>query len=232
MKKDFIMDLKATRANAHEEMEKGAVTDAYRADVQTVVKLLNESLATEIVCVLRYRRHHFMAKGIHAESVAAEFMQHSIEEQGHADEIAARITQLGGEPNFNPEGMLTRSHADYAEGRTLTEMIKEDLFAERIAIGSYTQMIQYLGGDDPTTRRMLEGILAVEEQHADDLARFLANRASLQATAQSARKTSTKIRPEQGASSDSSRHHHGNGDESPRTAKVPPVSGMSPAGEK
>jgi bacterioferritin len=138
-----------------------------------VIKVLNEALATEIVCVLRYRRHYFMASGIHAESVAAEFLQHSNEEQGHADQIAQRIVQLGGEPNFNPEGLLTRSHAEYEEGDTLINMIKEDLVAERIAIDSYREIIQYLGNDDPTTRRMMEGILAMEEEHADDLVSLL-----------------------------------------------------------
>ena len=138
-----------------------------------MIKVLNEALATEIVCVLRYRRHYFMASGIHAESVAAEFLQHSNEEQGHADQIAQRIVQLGGEPNFNPEGLLTRSHAEYEEGDTLINMIKEDLVAERIAIDSYREIIQYLGNDDPTTRRMMEGILAMEEEHADDLVSLL-----------------------------------------------------------
>jgi len=138
-----------------------------------VIKVLNESLATEIVCVLRYRRHHFMASGIHAEGVAAEFLQHAIEEQGHADQIAQRIVQLGGEPNFNPEGLLSRSHAEYVEGDTLVDMIKEDLVAERIAIDSYREIIQYLANDDPTTRRMMEGILAMEEEHADDLVSLL-----------------------------------------------------------
>jgi bacterioferritin len=138
-----------------------------------VIKVLNEALATEIVCVLRYRRHYFMASGIHAESVAAEFLQHSNEEQAHADQIAQRIVQLGGEPNFSPEGLLTRSHAEYQEGDTLIDMIKEDLVAERIAIDSYREIIQYLGNDDPTTRRMMEGILAMEEEHADDLVSLL-----------------------------------------------------------
>jgi bacterioferritin len=149
------------------------VTEGYKADRETVNKILNEALATEIVCVLRYRRHYFMASGIHAEGVAAEFLQHANEEQGHADQIAQRIVQLGGEPNFNPEGLLTRSHAEYVEGDTLLDMIKEDLVAERIAIDSYREIIQYLGNDDPTTRRMMEGILAMEEEHADDLVNLL-----------------------------------------------------------
>src|SRR5262249_45939671 len=132
-----------------------------------------EALATEIVCVLRYKRHYFMANGIHADSVAAEFLEHANDEQGHADQIAARIVQLGGEPNFNPEGLLTRSHAEYVEGDTLTDMIKEDLVAERIAIDSYREMVRYFGNDDPTSRRLIEGILAVEEEHADDLVSLL-----------------------------------------------------------
>ncbi len=149
------------------------MTEGYSADRETVNKLLNEALATEIVCVLRYKRHYFMASGIHAEGVAAEFLQHANEEQAHADQIAQRIVQLGGAPNFNPEGLLTRSHAEYIEGETLTDMIKEDLVAERIAIDSYRDMINYLGNDDPTTRRMMEGILAMEEEHADDLVNLL-----------------------------------------------------------
>ena len=154
-------------------IEKGAVTEGYTADRDTVIKLLNEALATELVCVLRYKRHYFMASGIQADSVAAEFLEHANDEQGHADQIAARIVQLGGEPNFNPEGLLTRSHAEYVEGDTLTEMIKEDLVAERIAIDSYREMVRYLGNDDPTSRRLIEGILAVEEEHADDLVSLL-----------------------------------------------------------
>jgi bacterioferritin len=171
--KPFLTDIKTLRKRARQHIEQGAVTDGYKADRKTVIKVLNESLATEIVCVLRYRRHHFMASGIHAEGVAAEFLQHAIEEQGHADLIAQRIVQLGGEPNFNPEGLLSRSHAEYVEGETLIDMIKEDLVAERIAIDSYREIIQYLGNDDPTTRRMMEGILAMEEEHADDLVSLL-----------------------------------------------------------
>jgi bacterioferritin len=151
------------------------VTESYRGDRETVIKLLNEALATEIVCVLRYKRHYFMAQGIHAEPIAAEFLQHANEEQGHADQIAERIIQLGGAPNFNPEGLLMRSHSEYVEGHTLIEMIKEDLVAERVAIDSYTEMIRYIGENDITTRRMLESILAVEEEHAEDLASFLAD---------------------------------------------------------
>ncbi len=171
--KPFLTDIKTLRERARQHIERGAVTEGYAADRETVIKVLNESLATEIVCVLRYKRHYFMASGIHAESVAAEFLQHANEEQGHADQIAQRIVQLGGEPNFNPEGLLSRSHAEYVEGDTLLDMIKEDLVAERIAIDSYREIIQYLGNDDPTTRRMMESILAMEEEHADDLVSLL-----------------------------------------------------------
>lgn len=171
--KPFLTDIKNLRERARQHIENGAVTEGYKADRETAVKILNEALATEIVCVLRYKRHYFMASGIHAEGVAAEFLEHANDEQGHADQIAQRIVQLQGEPNFSPEGLLMRSHAEYVEGTTLTEMIKEDLVAERIAIDSYREMIQYFGNDDPTSRRMLEGILAVEEEHADDLVSLL-----------------------------------------------------------
>ena len=171
--KPFLTDIKTLRERARKHIEKGAVTEGYSADRETVVKLLNEALATEIVCVLRYKRHYFMATGIHAEGVAAEFLQHANDEQGHADQIAALIVQLGGAPDFSPEGLLTRSHAEYIEGETLTDMIKEDLVAERIAIDSYRDMINYLDNDDPTSRRLMEGILAVEEEHADDLVNLL-----------------------------------------------------------
>ena len=171
--KPFLTDIKTLRDRARQHIENGAITEGYTADRETVVKLLNEALATEIVCVLRYKRHYFMASGIHAEGVAAEFLEHANDEQGHADSIAQRIVQLKGEPNFNPEGLLMRSHAEYVEGETLTDMIKEDLVAERIAIDSYREMITYFGNDDPTSRRLLEGILAVEEEHADDLVSLL-----------------------------------------------------------
>ena len=170
----FLTDVQTLRARARAHIENGAVTAGYRAQRETVVKLLNEALATEIVCVLRYRRHHFMAQGINAQSVAAEFLVHANEEQQHADQIAARIVQLGGEPDFSPEGLMTRSHAEYVEGKDLVDMIKEDLVAERIAIDSYREMVAWLGNNDSTTRRMLEGILAMEEEHADDLAGMLA----------------------------------------------------------
>jgi bacterioferritin len=171
--KPFLTDIQTLRERARKHIENGAVTAGYTADRETVVKLLNEALATEIVCVLRYKRHYFMASGIHAEGVAAEFLEHANDEQGHADQIAQRIVQLKGEPNFNPDGLLLRSHAEYVEGTTLTDMIQEDLVAERIAIDSYREMINYFGNDDPTSRRMLEGILAVEEEHADDLVSLL-----------------------------------------------------------
>ena len=173
--KPFLTDVQELRRRARQHIEEGAVTDGYRANRDTVVKLLNEALATEIVCVLRYKRHYFMAQGIHAEPIAQEFLQHANEEQGHADQIAGRIVQLGGSPNFSPDGLLARSHSEYVEGQTLVDMIKEDLVAERVAIDSYTEMIHYVGDDDITTRRMLEGILAVEEEHADDLASFLSD---------------------------------------------------------
>jgi bacterioferritin len=169
----FLTDIKELQRRAREHVEKGAVTPAYRGDVQTAVKLLNEALATEIVCTLRYRRHHFMAAGIHYQAVADEFMEHAEQEQEHADKIAERIRQLGGAPDFNPESLLTRSHAQYAEGTSLLDMIKEDLIAERIAIESYMEMIRFFGEDDPTSRRIMEEILAQEEEHADDMATLL-----------------------------------------------------------
>lgn len=169
----FLTDIKTLRERARQHIENGAVTEGYKVNRETAVKILNEALATEIVCVLRYRRHYFMASGIHAEGVAAEFLQHSNEEQTHADQIAARIVQLNGEPDMNPQGLMSRSHAEYVEGTTLIDMIKEDLIAERIAIDSYREMITYFGNDDPTSRRMLEGILAMEEEHADDLVSLL-----------------------------------------------------------
>jgi bacterioferritin len=172
--KPFLTDIKTLRERARKHIEQGAITEGYTADRDTVVKLLNEALATEIVCVLRYKRHYFMASGIYAEGVASEFLQHANEEQGHADLIAQRIVQLGGEPNLNPDGLTTRSHAEYVEGTDLIDMIRENLVAERIAIDSYREMINYVGADDSTTRRMLEGILAMEEEHAEDLVSLLA----------------------------------------------------------
>ena len=167
--KPFVSDIKNIRKRAREHIERGAVTDGYQADRETVVKILNEALATEIVCVLRYKYHYYMASGINAKSVAAEFLEHANEEQGHADRIAERITQLGGAPNLSPEGLLTRSHSDYVEGDDLVDMIKENLVAERIAIDSYREIVAYLGNADTTTRRIMEEILAVEEEHAEDM---------------------------------------------------------------
>ena len=169
MDKPFLTDIKELRRRARSHIEQGAVTEGYRADRETVLRLLNEALATEIVCVLRYKRHYYMATGIHAQAVAGEFLEHATEEQAHADLIAERITQLGGEPDLNPEGLLTRSHSQYIEGEGLLDMIREDLVAERIAIDSYREMIRYLGENESTTRRLLESILATEEEHAEDM---------------------------------------------------------------
>jgi bacterioferritin len=169
----FLSDIATLRKRAREHIAQGAVTPGYHADRDVVIKLLNEALATEIVCTLRYKRHYFMAKGIHAEGVAAEFLEHATEEQQHADQIAARLVQLGGEPDFSPDGLVSRSHAEYVEGENLESMIREDLVAERIAIDSYREIIAYLGEKDPTTRRLMEEILAKEEEHADDLANLL-----------------------------------------------------------
>ena len=171
----FVSDVQELRRRARQHMEEGAVTSAYTADRDTVIRILNEVLATEIVCVLRYKRHYYMATGIHSQAVAEEFLEHAKEEQGHADLAAERITQLGGEPNFNPEGITGRSHSEYAEGKTLLDMVREDLVAERIAVESYSEIIRYLGNDDPTTRRMLETIMAKEEEHADDMKKILEN---------------------------------------------------------
>ena len=169
----FLTDIKEIRRRARQQIMEGAVTPDYRGDRETVVRVLNQALATEIVCVLRYKRHHHMAKGIHSQAVAEEFLEHANEEQGHADQIAERITQLDGAPNFSPEGMLTRSHSEYVEGDTLLDMIREDLVAERIAIESYSEIIRYLADNDPTSRRMMEAILANEEEHAEDMKSLL-----------------------------------------------------------
>lgn len=168
-----LSSIASLRTRAREHLEKGAVTQTYAADRETVLRLLNEALATEIVCTLRYRRHYFMANGVNAESVKAEFLTHAQEEQGHADLIAARIVQLDGEPNFDPRGLADRSHAEYVAGKSLKEMIREDLVAERVAIDSYKEMISYIGPRDPTTKRMLKEILAKEEEHAEDLSSML-----------------------------------------------------------
>jgi bacterioferritin len=167
------LNIKLVREQARNHIEQGAVTAGYDADRPALLLALNEALATELVCVLRYRRHHFMARGIHSQAVAAEFLAHANEELGHADLLAERIVQLGGEPDFSPNTLLARSHAEYVEGNSLAEMIKENLVAERIAIDSYRHTLTSLGHQDPTTQRMLESILAVEEEHADDLADLL-----------------------------------------------------------
>jgi bacterioferritin len=166
---DFLSDVKELRRRARLHIKDGAVTAGYGADREKVIAILNEALATELVCILRYKRHFFMATGIHANAVAQEFAEHAAEEQGHADRIAGRITQLGGEPNFDPQGLATRSHSQYVEGASLVDMIKEDLVAERIAIDSYGEIVRFLGDRDVTTRRMMEEILENEEEHANDL---------------------------------------------------------------
>jgi bacterioferritin len=172
-KRPALSDIKTLRKRARQDIEKGAVTAGYTADRKHVIKILNEALATELVCVLRYKRHYFMASGIHAAPVAAEFLAHAAEEMSHADLIAKRIVELRGEPNFSPDGLSDRSHAEFTEGDTLKGMIEENLIAERIAIESYREMVAYLGDEDSTTRRMLEGILASEEEHAEDLSSLL-----------------------------------------------------------
>lgn len=171
----FVSDIEEIRRRARQHIENGAVTEGYRGDRETVIRLLNEALATEIVCVLRYKRHFYMASGIHSQAVAAEFQEHAEEEQEHADLIAERITQLDGEPNFNPEGLTTRSHSEYVPGTSLLDMIREDLVAERIAVESYSEIIRYLGDNDPTSRRVMEKILAKEEEHAEDLKTLMEN---------------------------------------------------------
>ena len=169
----FLSDVKELRRRARENIDRGAVTEGYQLDTRVVCDVLNQALATEIVCVLRYKRHYFMASGIHAASVAAEFLEHANQEMAHADSLAKRIVELGGEPNFSPEGLAGRSHAEYVEGKSLKDMIKEDLVAERIAIESYREMIGYLGDQDPTTQRLLKEILAMEEEHAEDLSSLM-----------------------------------------------------------
>ena len=170
----FKADIEEIRRRALEKMDDGAVTASYRADRHKVIEILNEVLATETVCTLRYRNHYFMARGIHATGVEEEFLEHANQEQQHADMIAKRICELGGTPNLDPAGLATRSHAQYGEGDTLEEMIREDLVAERIAVATYSEIIRWLANDDPTTRRMMEEILATEEEHADDMAKLLA----------------------------------------------------------
>ena len=170
---DHLSDVKTLRENARAQIGQGPLTANYGADRKRLIKVLNEALATELVCVLRYKRHYYMAEGINSAPVAAEFLQHAAEEQGHADQIAARIVQLQGEPDFNPATLVERSHAEYVPGTDLVDMIKEDLVAERIAISSYGEIVRWLGDTDITTRRLMEGILGVEEEHADDLLTFL-----------------------------------------------------------
>jgi len=170
---DFLTDVKTLRERARQSIERGPITDAYGADRERVITVLNEALATEIVCYLRYKRHYYTATGLNASAAAAEFLQHANEELGHSDLLATRITQLQGEPDFNPEVLSIRSHAEYKEGDSLLDMVKEDLVAERIAIESYQEIIRWLGSDDPTTRTLFEQILAVEEEHADDLLHLL-----------------------------------------------------------
>jgi bacterioferritin len=171
----MFSDIQTLRSRARKDIEEGAVTSGYAANRKVVIKLLNEALATELVCVLRYKRHYFMARGIHSESIKAEFLQHANEEMAHADLLAKRIIELGGEPDFSPDGLSQRSHAEYVAGNTLTAMIKEDLIAERVAIESYREMIAYITNTDPTTQQLLKEILAIEEEHAEDLASLMSN---------------------------------------------------------
>ncbi|MFG3115395.1 bacterioferritin [Streptomyces sp. NPDC048197] len=166
---EFLTDIETIRERARLEIEKGPITDAYGADLERVLQVLNEALATEIVCTLRYKRHYYTASGLCSEPVAAEFLEHAAEEQQHADKLAQRIVQLGGEPDFDPDTLTKRSHAGYDASTDLVEMIKEDLVAERVAVASYTEIAQWLGDGDPTTRRVFEELLAQEEEHADDL---------------------------------------------------------------
>jgi bacterioferritin len=190
---EYVADIEAIRQRARKEIDRGAVTGGYRADLPRVIAVLNEVLATEIVCVLRYKRHYFTAMGINAQPVAAEFLQHANEEQQHADWVAQRITQLGGSPNFDPEGLATRSHSQYDQSGSLEAMIREDLVAERIAIESYSEIARWLGSDDPTTRVLIEAILKMEEEHADDLRNLLG-------TLRSPRRPGRRRRPGRGRS--------------------------------
>lgn len=170
---DFVRDVETLRTEARKNLERGAVTSAYGADLDQVVELLQRALATEVLCVLRYRQHHYAARGMNAEPVAAEFLQHSQEELDHAGKIAARISQLGGTPDFNPATVTERAHSEYVEASTLHDMVVENLVAERVAVAAYTDIVEWLGASDPTTRRMFEEILAVEEEHAEDLVSLL-----------------------------------------------------------
>jgi bacterioferritin len=175
-KQPFLTDVTELRKRARKHMERGAVTEDYGGDVEQAIALLNTALATEIVCVLRYKYHAVMASGIHSESVKAEFVEHAADEQEHADWLAERINQLGGKPNMNPEGLLSRSHSEYVEGETLVDMIRENLVAERIAIESYREMIKFFAGHDSTSRKLLETILEKEEEHASDMHDLLEGR--------------------------------------------------------
>ncbi|WP_405585625.1 bacterioferritin [Streptomyces sp. NBC_01190] len=166
---EFLTDIETIRERARSEIDKGPVTDAYGADLKRVLQILNEALATEIVCTLRYKRHYYTATGMYAEPVAAEFLEHAQEEQQHADKLARRIVQLGGEPDFDPDTLTSRSHAQYDASADLAKMVEEDLVAERVAVASYTEIVKWLGDGDPTTRRVFEELLAQEEEHADDL---------------------------------------------------------------
>ena len=168
-----LSDKQTLRDRARKNVEEGAVTPGYSADREEIIRLLNESLATEWVCVLRYKRHYFMADGIKAHVAAEEFLEHAEQEAEHADQLAERIVQLGGEPEFNPDLLSKNSHAQYVAGKNLKEMVYEDLVAERIAVDSYREIIQYIGDKDPTTRRIFEEILEQEEEHADDMADLL-----------------------------------------------------------
>lgn len=168
-----LTDVATLRERARKSIDDGAITESYTADRKVVIKLLNEALATEWVCVLRYYRHYFMASGMLADSVKAEFLEHAQQEQEHANKIAERIVQLGGEPDLNPDTLTDRAHAEYKPGKDLRDMVKEDLIAERIAIDSYREMINYIGDRDTTTKRMLEYVLSQEEEHADDMADLL-----------------------------------------------------------
>ncbi len=171
----FELDLRTIRARARAQMEDGAVTAGYHADREKVIAVLNQVLATELVCNMRYRNHHYMAQGIGGEVAAQEFWEHALEEADHANMVAERISQLGGAPDFDPEGLATRSHAEYRTHADLGGMVEENLVAERVAIGTYAEIVRWLGDTDPTTRRIMEEILAKEEEHADDMARMLAS---------------------------------------------------------
>lgn len=207
-----LSDVQTLRKRARQGVENGAVTPSYAADRATVLRLLNEALATELVCTLRYRRHYYMADGVQAESVKQEFLEHADEEQRHAHELAQRIVQLDGMPNFDPHGLAERSHAEYVECNSLDEMIRENLIAERVAIESYKEMITYLGGDDPTTRRLLESILAKEEEHAEDLSSLLRDVTPRPDSTSPLRKMRETVVPDMSGGKRSTGSNHGEGD--------------------